>query len=630
MSTVVLVQMPFAPFQTPSIALGLLKSSLLERGIECSVLYSNLDFAARVGAGRYWLLGIMPVVPEWTFARAAFGEAGLDEHDVLGSLPPPESAMGRLLHRALAPGPIAHLREVRDQADEFVEQVADKVLAHGPAIVGCTSTFDQTCASLALLRRIRERAPDVVTILGGAQCEGVMGQTMVKHFRWLDYVASGDCDRSFAELCAALVRGRLLAPSLLPHGFMTAGSISEEVPAPRAVFADLDRSPVPDYTDYFATLEASPLRDQVSPALPVETARGCLWGSRQACSFCGLNGVGMGWRVKSAARVLAELDTLSAAHGIRKIQMVDNMIDFHLARDLCAPLASRNPRFAIFWEARANVDRKQMERLADAGVQTLQVGIESLHDEVLRLFHKGTSALMNVQVLKWARTFGMHAQWSILYGAPGESDAWYVETAEWLPWLTHLEPPHCAPIRFDRFGCYHDSPAKYGLRLEPARIFRGLYPVPPDDLARLAWYFEDANEAVRLPRDPETGRFARPGLQAVIDRTAAWREAWKPGRMTPVLEASEENGGVTVFDTRAAAPSRRHELEGIDAQALLACEGVGTRATIHERVARRCGASAEAVDAALAGLVHRRLVLEDRGRFLGLACLAPVRPLSPS
>jgi magnesium-protoporphyrin IX monomethyl ester (oxidative) cyclase len=48
----------------------------------------------------------------------------------------------------------------------------------------------------------------------------------------------------------------------------------------------MDDLPRPDYTDY-APVQASRLDREWMPTLYSETSRGCWWGERQHCTFCG-------------------------------------------------------------------------------------------------------------------------------------------------------------------------------------------------------------------------------------------------------------------------------------------------------------------------------------------------------
>jgi radical SAM superfamily enzyme YgiQ (UPF0313 family) len=60
--------------------------------------------------------------------------------------------------------------------------------------------------------------------------------------------------------------------------------------------------------------------------LPFESARGCWWGMRHHCTFCGLNGQTMAFRAKRPQRVLEELRDLARRYHSFKFMAVDNII----------------------------------------------------------------------------------------------------------------------------------------------------------------------------------------------------------------------------------------------------------------------------------------------------------------
>ncbi|MFX6234552.1 hypothetical protein ABTF60_18975, partial [Acinetobacter baumannii] len=85
--------------------------------------------------------------------------------------------------------------------------------------------------------------------------------------------------------------------------------------------------PMPEYDDYFAELATIPWVERVRPSIPLESSRGCWWGQRSHCTFCGLNGGGMNVRTKPAEQARAEMDAAVARWGIDRIEMVDNILD---------------------------------------------------------------------------------------------------------------------------------------------------------------------------------------------------------------------------------------------------------------------------------------------------------------
>ena len=429
---IVLVSMPFAEVQRPSIALGLLRAALRNTDIQSEVVYGNFGLAETIGLVAYQAMQSTPtdhLLGEWCFAGRLFPDAAKSDEEYLN-----------LVLEVRCHGFPAELEQRKDQmrwvrarSDAYVDRLADSIVARRPKIVGCSSVFQQHCASLALLKRIRELSPDTVLLMGGANCEGEMGVETLRAFPWVDCIVSGEADAIFADLCKVLLEhGRAADPGALPYGAIsqrhlrrTFPIVSEEsLPTPRSLIRDLDSLPVPDYDHYFEALSASTLSNLIQPGLLAESSRGCWWGEKFHCTFCGLNGSGLKYRSKSPDRVLTELSELKRRYGIGGIQFVDNILDMSFFKTVLPKLAASEEKYSLFYETKANLKREQVELLARAGVRWIQPGIESLDDNVLALIAKGNSALMNLQLLKWSREFGIDAAWNLLCGVPGESDCW--------------------------------------------------------------------------------------------------------------------------------------------------------------------------------------------------------------
>lgn len=607
--------------ERPSIALGLLKAALERQAISCSTVYGNLLFAEQLGLDRYQKImqtSEEALLAEWTFAAAAFGDAADANY--------PRRLLAR--NGATADPLYDDLAVASALASEFVDRLAAEILAGRPRIVGCSSMFQQNTASLALLRRIRENDPTVITMMGGANCEDVMGQSLVDAFPWVDYAVSGEADLLIADLCRlALRHGRDIPPEQLPYGTLRRDPLGmSEAPVPRATVRTMDRCPTPDYDDYFAALNRSSLAPWIRPGLFAETARGCWWGEKHHCTFCGLNGRGMTFRAKSPDRVEAEFAELSQRHGVRHIEVVDNILDMEYLKTVMAALADAERGYKILYETKANLKREHVELLAAAGVTWIQPGIESLHDDVLRLMDKGTTALINVHVLKWARTYGLRTLWSILHGFPGEKDSWYGEMASWMPLVSHFQPPMAmVPILYHRFSPYFARQEEFGLELRPRGAYRDVYP-PTVRLDDLAYTFEDdRTEATRL----FSPLLRRVGLAAVTQCVRDWRELWRglyDGSELPALRRlDEDDGRLRVVDTRPCAVERDTVLGYVATRVYLACDRPTSPASVAGALAGEI--SAGEVMRALDDLIERGLVLSLGGHLLALATPDPSPPL---
>lgn len=633
MPDISLVNMPYCAVERPSLALGLLQAVLRRDGIDARSVYANLTFAEMIGVRAYSRVNASrneDGLGEWTFAHIAFPDFAPDTDAYLEGL--------RRRNIRLEGLDAAELRalvdDIRAAAGIHVERTAERILATRPAIVGCTSLFFQHVPSLALLRRIRELSPETITLLGGGNCETIMGKTTHAAFPWVDFVVSGEADGLITPLIAALLEhGREIDPARLPLGVFAPGHRSSGYPeaadvgdgVPRAISASLNGLPVPDYDDYFAELAASRyLSDIVSPGLTVESSRGCWWGAHRLCTFCGLNGAGLEFRSKPAEQLLDELEQLSARHGIQRFETTDNLIDQSYLKTFAGRLKQQGSPYRLFYEVRATLKRRQVQALRDGGVIWVQPGIESLHTRVLDLMDKGTQGWQNVQFLKWCGQFGVRTGWNLLNGFPAEQDDWYAEMARWIPLLHHLQPPGGMPVvRFDRYSRHHMDPESYSLRLLPAELYRYIYPLSAEQLADQAYFFEDVDRQ-ELRRNPTLAALlAGDGLAASRRAVKYWMGLWKAGR-APVLTMRETAAGLELRDTRPVATSPHHVLDGLAREVLLACDDAPRHDALLDAFA---AAGRSAVSAVVDELVERRLVVSLDGRHVALALRDPVTPL---
>jgi len=577
---VVLVSMPFAEVQRPSIALGLLQASLANTDIQSEVVYGNFGLAERIGLVAYQAMQLAPtdhLLGEWCFAGYLFPTSETKDEEYLDLVLevrcngfPPELDERK-----------DQMRWVRRQCLAYVDWLAGVIVAKKPKLVGCSSVFQQHCASLALLKRIHELSPDTIRLIGGANCEGEMGLQTLESFPFVDCIVSGEADALFPDLCNVLLEEGRAATSL-PDGAVSQRHLKnpfrilsqEPQQPPRSVIHDMDSLPLPDYRDYFQALNASTLTNMIKPGLLAESSRGCWWGEKFHCTFCGLNGEGMQYRKKSPERVLNELSELKRLYGIGNIQFVDNILDMSFFKTVLPKLAAAEEKYALFYETKANLKREQVELLAEAGIRWIQPGIESLDDSALKLLDKGNSTLINLQLLKWCSELGIDVSWNLLSGIPGESDSWYANMANWLPAIFHLQPPTgVARVRYDRFSPYQMRPHDFDLTLQPSRTYPYVYPLAHESLMRLAYSFEDS----KRPRHMHRAVSDEPGQEQLQEVVRYWNDLWRTSK--PVLRVYDEGDGLRIVDTRPCAIQSNWTIRGLEAEIYRFCDSAQPLAT---------------------------------------------------
>ncbi|MBM3540823.1 MAG: RiPP maturation radical SAM protein 1 [Alphaproteobacteria bacterium] len=626
--SVALVCMPLCDPVRPSLALGALKSCLVAGGIEAKVRYSNMWFLDYLGLEDYAFVDQTPVfeaLVDWMFAPLAFPDHRIDDDAFLARFARRMPALADRWPRTLAP----RLMEIKASLPGFLDWTVERVLAERPRVVGCTSTFQQHVASLAFLRALAAADPSIITVMGGANCESVMGRATHRNFPWIDYVVSGEAEEIAVPLFRlALDRGRDASAAEVPEAVFAPvhrrtgyPTIAKGDGAPRATVKDMTRLPEPDFDDYFAELSDSMFRDRIIPAVAVETSRGCWWGQKNHCTFCGLNGGGMEFRSKSPARAIAEISGLAAKYGVRNVETVDNIIDMAYFDAVLPALEALPDKLNLFYETKSNLKRAHVERLAGAGVRWIQPGIESLSTDILKLMRKGTTAAQNIQLIRLCRQLGVRVSWAILAGFPDERDKSYAQMAAIMPALVHLQYGSFIPVLFERYSPYHTRAAEYGITLAPSEPYRDLYPIAEDQLRDLVYYFE-AEDAPELGRNIVASWPAhRPATRAVDRLMRAWRKRWEKPPF-PRLHLRATAHGFEVEDTRFTAPVR-HALSALDVEILDAADDAPGLEKLLRRTWTHARSPAEA-GAALDRLIERQLVLSLDDRIVPLVLRDPV------
>lgn len=511
---VALVCMPFGSVTRPSIQIGLLAAIAEQAGFETDPHYFNLDLAAQLTPVIYEALCEQGrhMTGEWLFAPAAFGLGKQGDEDIYFEAFPEDVEWAKSIGKDR--DFLVELR--RHILPCFVDRCLEAVDWARYRVVGFSSTFQQNVACLALARRIKERYPQVITVMGGANMDGEMGPEYVRSFKFIDYGVVGEGDVVFPTLLRSLAL-KERNPNL--RGLVThtvGGTVGNGSAAPTR---DLDSLPIPKYDLYFERAIALGLLPyyRSSWTLPFESSRGCWWGEKHHCTFCGLNNLGMAYRSKTPQRVLSELSTLAGNHRITSFTAVDNILDWKYLPEVFLRLDQMKADYQFFYEIKANLTRQQIQTLYRGGVRRIQPGIESMSTHVLQLMRKGCNMLINIRCLKWCLYYGIHVSWNLIWGFPGETEADYQRQLEVLKCISHLQPPFCGGrIWLERFSPYYMDRELFPVRnVRPESSYRYIYPEHVD-LEKAAYFFDYEMDDT-LPTE------AHAATQCYI---AEWKKCW--------------------------------------------------------------------------------------------------------
>ncbi len=588
----VLVVPPVLHPMMPPLGANLLAPSCIRAGVPTRVVEANLGFAARVGFHACSQVAASPpfrLIGEALFLAAAFPERAHEHPRILERLRK-ESGPGTVAMRwQAAPLSDALIEHCVKEIPGFIADTAREIVESGPRIVGMSTMGQQTLASIALAREIKRLDPQIVTVIGGSNATEPMGTGILACSDAFDFAFSGESDTEFPKFCRAYVE---------------AGELPEQHVVRCLPVQDMDSLPEPVYDAYFAALEplraTDPMARHAPNSLLFESSRGCWWGDKHLCKFCGYIPPSVGrYRMRSPERIVDAIEHLIERYGVRHIRASDAIMPAQFPKTVLPRLIERSVECTLAYEIKSNHREDDLDLCVRAGINELQPGIESLSSHVLTLMDKGVSALENVRLLRNCRSRHMNVIWNFLSAFPGETREDYRDMMRLIPLIEHLRAPvRYGPIHISRYSPYQQDPAAHGIEnLRAMPVYVELFGAQADSVCSNF----DADYATEVTSDEALTQ----AFEAIVSH---WTDAWEGGGDPPCLELHPiEQDWALVKDTRAVAQVRWQLLE---------------RPAIDALNAVRDPVRADLVDFAyrleVERLVTRGLVVSYEGRFMSL------------
>jgi ribosomal peptide maturation radical SAM protein 1 len=594
---VLLISTPWPKHRSPSIQIAALKAHLAEHMIDAIADHFFLRVAAWMGFDVY----------------ANVFEPDLEDGEALyGALLYPDQ-----MPRVLASTSLAR-KKLRVRQDNLTlripsrrffaafarmhEEALDRFDFDRIGLVGLTLNFGQTLASAYLARLIKQRAPHVRIVIGGAEATGELGLSLLKEFPQFDYACSGEGEQALLALAQAVGNPASgLDDNVLPPGIASISSPSDRL-APQ--MGRFDALPVPDFDDYFELLgELGEDPVELCDFLPFETSRGCYY----SCSFCSLNLQWDGYRQGSPGHVADKLALLRKKHGTIDFCFVDNITPTHV-EDIAESIAAQQVDYRFFYEARVNLPRATWKALADAGLRSTQLGIEAISDGLLQIYRKKSTVLHNLQALKNCYEFGIAVYGNLIVGHPYSTRAHIDESLEAFEFVRAFPPS----LSTSHYALLVGSP-DFKTKLEGVRV-TGNYP------SYRRAYPDDALERLHLPRKAyevtagDATDFAP--LIAAIDQWEAdyCRLQARFGGKVPIMACHDGGDFLRIEDWRSGERTN-FILDATERKVYLAIDQIQPANTICEQT----GLDRSCVDSILRDFHKERIAFLGNGRALGLA-----------
>jgi radical SAM superfamily enzyme YgiQ (UPF0313 family) len=305
---------------------------------------------------------------------------------------------------------------------------------YDPLVVGLTAFTTKMTAAGRILGLVKERMPQVKTLLGGHHASAVPERTLREEAA--DFVLKGEGYDSVVSLVQHLKERRsdfmipgiwyLAGDKVIGNGTAAGTNNLDELP-----YAAWDLLPMEKYRAHHWQAWDYEL-DQSRFAM-IYTSLGCPF----SCEYCSVNVVYGKNRVRyrSAEHVVGEMKMLVDDYGVQHIEIVDDTFTVNKKRvnALCDEIiaAGLGERVNMWCFGRTDtVSPEIMRKMKQAGINWLFMGFESGNDFVLQ----GVNKKQNVEQIKRANEIvheaGLHVGGNYIFGLPTDTVETMQETLD--------------------------------------------------------------------------------------------------------------------------------------------------------------------------------------------------------
>lgn len=368
----------------------------------------------------------------------AYGSLGAE----IAAVTPPVQ-LGLLAAYARANGLAVALLDA-DAEGLLPDEAADRVKALAPALVVVgtdhVNSGDVTKMQAAgeTVRAIHRRAPGIPVLLDGVVPSAYPERILREEEA--DYVCCGESYEpatALARWLQANGRGRRPAAGKIP-GIWSRDGDDVRAGGRAPMLADVERLPdaawdlMPPARYRAHHWHCFDRLDDRSPYAAIYTNHGC----PHNCSYCSVNVVAgrPNLRLRSADRVLGELETLVERHGVRNVRILDNVFTANAERveEICDRIVAKGWDLNFWAYAHVGSIRgpEMLRKLRKAGVRWLAYGFESANARVRGSVNKKTTEDATERVIGWTRDADVSIVGNFIFGLPEDDLASMRESFE--------------------------------------------------------------------------------------------------------------------------------------------------------------------------------------------------------
>lgn len=314
------------------------------------------------------------------------------------------------------------LQEKKDEIFEIIKQEIKEIDFSEISLWGITAKYNQWIPGMILAEEIKKTAPHVKIIVGGFGSDNMAREAM-KICDSFDFATWGEGEYPLLELSNQLKK-ETPDLSLVPRLMYREDKELVQSAINKSDYLSFDNYIFPDYKDF---IDSYPFPDDVDKInIPINTIRSCHW---RKCKFCDFN-KGYKLRMRSPECIVNEIKHITKEYGLTTFSFVDSdtfgsLEHFNKLLDLIIALKYSNHEDYIFWAElipNSMFTAELMEKMAIAGFKNIFIGYDALSDSLLTKMNKSNTLSDNIFFVKHSLINGISPIVNVIKHVPEETE----------------------------------------------------------------------------------------------------------------------------------------------------------------------------------------------------------------
>lgn len=377
---------------TPNASVSVLKSFLNSYGYEVEIMYWNIELYDIIQDFYPWekIEGTTRFLLPFLYREATLKNNEEDKKSIYD------------YYRSLSPLALSEtdfLSKVIFFEKEIQKRVS-QMLTNDYIFIGFSYKLFQIFSIGTIIDEIKKQKIESVIVIGGAD-DRKSAQAILRNYPSADFVTWGEGEYPLLKLLQHLER-KISNEELVNFAYRENDEIV--VTKSNREYADLNKI-VPDYSDFFK------VNKYCNVKLPIEGSRSCIWGK---CRFCCFN-AGYKYRLKDVCKIIEEIKKQIKKYNSYTFHFTDNAINnldndrFIFLLDSLIDLKTEHPQLSFYMAEviSKGLNESIIKKLSLSGFTRIQIGYESLSDNLLSKIKKINTVSSNILFIKWAHEYGI-------------------------------------------------------------------------------------------------------------------------------------------------------------------------------------------------------------------------------